>query len=677
MIDTGRPAHLMQRGGLFGIGLLFSAVLTLSGCASLEKPGSAAAHHIPAAQALSLPVIPRARLFATAAMERLTMSPDGRHIVFVAPQNGASNLWMASIDRPNDVIPITKLPAPGVASYRFDGSGRRLLIMLDADGSERERLGVLDIETRALTFLDLPQKARTEIVAVSAKRPDEILIRSNDRNPENFDLYILDLNTVERRLVMTGEGAINVFADPLFNRLVKTSARTEGGFDVVLQQGANQTALFSIAADDSRGAAILRLSDDGRVFLTNSSGHDRAVLEVLDIASRRRQTLAADPNADITRVLFASSDGRPLAYRSDFLERRWVVLHPSATASIDYLDRKLPGSFDVVSQSADDGYWLLHHDPVSSSPRYLVFDRKQKKLILIGAAFPDLEGEKLADMTAHLIPARDGLQMVSYLTMPKAAAHGPVPLVLWVHGGPWQRTYREYHATSQWLANRGYAVLSVNFRGSTGFGKAFVNAGDREWGGKMREDILDAAEWAVKRGIAQPDHVAIAGISYGGYAALAGVGMTPERYACAMSMSGPVNLETLLATIPPYWRKEFDELARRVGDPRTDAGRELLAAHSPLNHADGIKRPLFLVQGLNDPRVPPSEVTQLIGKLQSGAVPYTYLAFPDEGHVVSRPNNRLAYYAIFEGFLGRCLGGRVEPLNQEFLTSSGQLTVKP
>jgi dipeptidyl aminopeptidase/acylaminoacyl peptidase len=624
------------------------------------------------------PLVPRAHFFQAPVLDRLTVTPDGAYIVFVAPDAGIANVWMAPIARPQERVRLTDLQQSRLIDYRFDSSGKRILITIDDNGSERERLAILDVATRKLRFVDTPATARTEIVAVSAARPDTILIRVNDRNPEEFDLHLLDLTSLERRMVMTGEGVVDAFADAAFDHIATTVAQPDGGFAVVMRDGGKRRTITTIAADDSRGSTVLGLSGDGKsLFLINSMTRDRAALEAVDLASADRQLIAADPNADIARVLFSRIDGRPIAYRSDFLERRWVAIDRSFSDTFATLARKLPGSFDIISQSGDDRYWILRHDPVSRSPRYLIFDRQRKTITAVGDAFPVLQATPLVDMTAHIIRARDGLPLVSYLTLPTVKTKGPVPMVMWVHGGPWQRTYREFHATSQWLANRGYAVLTVNFRGSTGFGKAFVNAGDREWGGKMREDILDAAGWAVRQGIAKPDRIAISGISYGGYAALAGISMTPDRYACAMSMSGPVNLQTLLTTIPPYWRKEFEDLARRVGDPRTDQGRALLAAQSPLTHADAIKRPLLLVQGLNDPRVPPSEVTQLSGRLIARATPFTYLAFSDEGHVVSRPNSRMAYYAVFEQFLGNCLGGRVEPVGQELEQSSGKVTRRP
>jgi dipeptidyl aminopeptidase/acylaminoacyl peptidase len=283
-------------------------------------------------------------------------------------------------------------------------------------------------------------------------------------------------------------------------------------------------------------------------------------------------------------------------------------------------------------------------------------------------------------MHAREIRTRDGLTMVSYLTLPPASdpdgdgrPDKPVPMVLNVHGGPWARDTFGYDPEHQWLANRGYAVLSVNFRASTGFGKAFVNAGDREWAAKMHDDLLDAVDWAVREKITTPDKVAIYGGSYGGYATLVGLTFTPDRFACGVDIVGPSNLKTLLDSVPAYWKAFFEELARRVGDPRTEDGQKLLKERSPLWRADQIKRPLLIAQGANDPRVKQAESDQIVAAMKAKGLPVTYVLYPDEGHGFARPQNRTSFYAISEGFLSTCLGGRFEPVGNDFAGSSLQV----
>jgi dipeptidyl aminopeptidase/acylaminoacyl peptidase len=276
-------------------------------------------------------------------------------------------------------------------------------------------------------------------------------------------------------------------------------------------------------------------------------------------------------------------------------------------------------------------------------------------------------------MQSREIKARDGLTLVSYLSLPPGSdANGdgipdaPVPLVLNVHGGPWARDDYGFDPEHQWLANRGYAVLGVNYRGSTGFGKSFINASNKEWAGKMHDDLLDAVEWAVAQKITTADKVAIYGGSYGGYATLVGLTFTPHTFACGVDIVGPSNLATLLATIPPYWKSFFEEFATRVGDPRTEEGKKLLEERSPLTRVDAIKKPLLIAQGANDPRVKQAESDQIVQSMKDKGLPVTYVLYPDEGHGFARPANRTSFYAIAEGFLAQCLGGRYEPVGDDF-----------
>ena len=309
---------------------------------------------------------------------------------------------------------------------------------------------------------------------------------------------------------------------------------------------------------------------------------------------------------------------------------------------------------------------------------YYRYDRGgDGKLTKLFSARPALDGKPLVPQWPQEIKSRDGLTLVSYLTLPKSAdanndgkADAPVPMVLLVHGGPWARDSYGYNGEVQWLANRGYAVLSVNFRGSTGFGKDFTNAGNGEWAGKMHDDLIDAVQWAVKQGVTNEDQVAIMGGSYGGYATLAGLTFTPEAFACGVDIVGPSNLNTLLSTVPAYWASFYEQLAKRMGDPRTESGKQWLTERSPLTHADKITKPLLIGQGANDPRVKQDESDQIVNAMKAKNIPVTYVLFPDEGHGFARPANDKAFSAVAEGFLEQCLGGRAEPIGNEFAGSS-------
>jgi dipeptidyl aminopeptidase/acylaminoacyl peptidase len=309
--------------------------------------------------------------------------------------------------------------------------------------------------------------------------------------------------------------------------------------------------------------------------------------------------------------------------------------------------------------------------------RYYLYDRGAKKARYLFNNRPELEGLPLAKMHPVVIRSRDGLDLVSYLTLPAASdldgdavPDSPVPMVLLVHGGPWARDSWGFNPLHQWLANRGYAVLSVNYRGSTGFGKKFVNAANKEWAGKMHNDLLDAVDWAVERKIAQKDNVAIMGGSYGGFATLVGLTFTPDVFACGVDIVGPSNIRTLLETIPPYWAPAVAMWKSRVGDHTSAEGREFLDSRSPLTRVANIKKPLLIGQGANDPRVKQSESDQIVKAMQEKNIPVTYVLFPDEGHGFTRPQNRMSFFAVAEAFLGEHLGGKVEPIGSDLKGAS-------
>jgi dipeptidyl aminopeptidase/acylaminoacyl peptidase len=313
----------------------------------------------------------------------------------------------------------------------------------------------------------------------------------------------------------------------------------------------------------------------------------------------------------------------------------------------------------VVSRNLDDTIWVVAYLMDNGPVYWYTYDRATKQATLLFSNQPALEQYTLAKMQPVSFPARDGMTLHGYLTVPVGVEPKNLPLVLSVHGGPWGRDVWGYQPHTQHLANRGYAVLQINFRGSTGYGKAFVNAGDHEWAGKMHTDLIDGKQWAIAQGIADPAKVAIMGGSYGGYATLVGLTFTPQEFVCGVDIVGPSNLLTLLATIPPYWAPLKTLFTKRVGDP--DTQEEELKARSPLFLADRITKPLLIAQGANDPRVKQSESDQIVEAMRRNGQPVEYLVFPDEGHGFARPENRLKFSAAAEAFLAQYLGGRVEP----------------
>jgi dipeptidyl aminopeptidase/acylaminoacyl peptidase len=341
-------------------------------------------------------------------------------------------------------------------------------------------------------------------------------------------------------------------------------------------------------------------------------------------------------------------------------------------SDIDALNAQVKGQWEVVSRDDADSKWIVYVDEVTKPISYALYDRKARKVSTLFVTRPALEGKPLAPMYGREIKTRDGLTLVAFLTLPVGASSRgdgvpdkPLPMILNVHGGPWAQDKFGYNAEAQWMANRGYAVLQVNYRGSTGFGKGFVEAANHEFGGKMHDDLIDAVKWAVDKGITSADKVAIYGGSYGGYATLVGMTFTPTTFACGVDIVGPSSLVTLIESFPAYW-KPFMEGSwyRRVGNPEKPADRELLLARSPITKMDQIQRPLLIAQGANDPRVTKKESDQIVHAMVEKKIPVTYVVYADEGHGFARPENRLSFYAISEAFLSRCLNGRYEPMGE-------------
>jgi dipeptidyl aminopeptidase/acylaminoacyl peptidase len=384
--------------------------------------------------------------------------------------------------------------------------------------------------------------------------------------------------------------------------------------------------------------------------------------------------IAAHDKADVSGVMINPITREIEAVSFNYLKDEWEYLDSDIGAEFAAIREKAgEGEIILASRSLDDQKWTVALAVDDGPVRYYLYDRKTDTPTFLFTNRPSLEGLPLSSMHPVVIPARDGLEMVSYLTLPSwldanedmVPDSGAIPMVLFVHGGPWARDEWGFNPYHQWLANRGYAVLSVNYRGSTGFGKDFLNAANLQWGKKMHDDLLDAVDWAVENGIAKKDKVAIMGGSYGGYATLAGLTFTPDVFAAGVDIVGPSNLKTLLDTIPPYWGPMRQMFYTRMGDPNTPEGLALLEAASPLNHADKIRKPLLIGQGANDPRVKQSESDQIVDAMKKHNIPVTYVLFPDEGHGFARPENSQAFNAVAENFLAMHIGGRSQPITAD------------
>jgi dipeptidyl aminopeptidase/acylaminoacyl peptidase len=585
--------------------------------------------------------IPLEVLFGNPEKASPRLSPDGKRLAWLAPVEGVLNIWC-------DGKPVTADRGRGIRSYFWAEDGS-LLYVQDKDGDENWHLWRVNGNDLTATDLTPYTATQCQIVATDPKFPHDVLITLNKRDARLHDAYRLDVRTGALTLEAENPGtAVGWLADPQLAARAAKTVRADGGGEIVLREGSGWRPLVSWGYDDQGGAH--GFTPDGRaLYLETSLDRDTTALFEQPLDGGPRRLLAAADGADLGAVLLHPRDyhAEAVSFVEDRL--RWQVLDERLRPDFEALAEQTLGDLQIASRDDDDTAWIVLDNSDVKPPRFLKYDRKTRKTELLFSTRPKLDAYELAPMKPVEIKARDGLRLNAYLTVARRTSGQRLPLVLLVHGGPWARDSWGFQPEAQWLADQGYAVLQVNFRGSVGFGKRFLHAGDREWGAKMQDDLTDAALWAVERGVADRERLAIFGGSYGGYAALAGAAFTPDLFRCAVDVVGPSNLVTLVRSIPPYWepmRKIFD---LRMGN--VDTEREFLESRSPLFFADRIQIPLLIAQGANDPRVKQAESEMIVEALRSRGKPVEYLLFPDEGHGFARPENRLKFYAAAERFL--------------------------
>nr|WP_315252089.1 S9 family peptidase [uncultured Duganella sp.] len=630
-----------------------------------------------------VPLIERSKIFGNPSKTGAKLSPDGKWLSWIAPRDGVLNVWVAPANDLAQAKPLTDEKKRPIRSSFWSPDSSVVLFIQDKGGDENFLLYGVNVASGKQTNYTPFEKTRASVLHISSKIKDRILVGVNNRDPKWHDVYSLELATGKLTLVQQNDGYGGFLADDQLKLRLAEKPRADGGttYFRINDGKIESTPLTEVGLDDSQTTQPWGFTVDGKtLYWTDARNRNTAALIAQDVASGKTTVVAEDARADIGGVITDKRTGRVLAYSVDYLKQEYVPLNDALKADLAFLKQNTKGQFSVTSRTEADDKWLVAVDPVTAPASTWLYDRKAKKLTQLYVSRPELEGAPLVAMHPQEIKARDGLTLVSYLTLPKAVdpagsgkASKPVPLVLFVHGGPWARDNYGYHSYHQWLANRGYAVLSVNYRGSTGFGKNFISAADLQWGRKMHDDLIDAVQWAVKQGVTTDDKVAIMGGSYGGYATLAGLTFTPTTFACGVDIVGPSNLFTLLQTIPPYWEAGKQQFYKRMGDPTTDAGRALLKERSPLNYAANIQRPLLIGQGANDPRVNVKESEQIVEAMAAKNIPVTYVEFPDEGHGFARPVNNIAFAAVTENFLAKCLNGRAELIGGAVKASTAQV----
>ncbi len=606
-------------------------------------------------------LIPRKLLFGNPEKIGIKISPDGKWISYLAPsKKNVLNIWVQKIGE-NKAEMVTQDEYRGIRMYAWSYKKDTILYQQDQHGNEDWHLYITNIQTKETMNATPFKGVRVQNIIIHKDFPDFIYIGLNKLNPELFDIYKLDLQSLDISLNIKNWGNVLAWGKD-HNFVVRTASGIDpatGEHIIYVRENEAESFRELLRVPFYEEIYVLEFTEDNKnlYFLSSLDANTIGIVETDFYSGKTIREIVRHPKADISNTIVHPVTHVIQAVASNYLKREWQFFDKEVEKNFKIFNSIGDGNVHLVSRDNNDIIWIIAYESDTTPVKYYSFDKQTGKLTFLFDSQPKLNPYNYVKIKPIIIKASDGMELVSYLTVPDR--EGPNPLVLLVHGGPWSRDLWGWVASVQWLANRGYAVLQVNYRGSSGFGKEFLNAGNKEWGtGKMQQDLTGAVNWAINENIALPDKIAIFGYSYGGYAVLAGLAFTPDLYCCGVDVVGPSNLKTLIKSIPPYWKPAKKNILLRIGDVEKDS--EYNKKISPLYHAEKIKKPLIIAQGAIDPRVKKDESDQIVKAMRAKSIPVTYIIFPDEGHGFARPENRMEFYARIESFLFKHLGGRTE-----------------
>lgn len=606
-------------------------------------------------------LIPRDVLLGNPVKASPKISPDGKMISYLATADGLLNVWVKTVGKDDD-RQVTFDTTQGIIFYTWSADSKRMLYVQDQEGNENYRLYSVDLRTGKVKDYTPFENVRARVVAWDTDHPKELLISMNKRNSQVFDVYHLNLRNGKIRIVAENPGNIvGWIADEDFKLRGALAINQNGGFDLLVRDDEDSPwrTLLTWGFEDNRSSYPLQFSKDGDyIYLMDSRDANAARLVKVNLETGNTEVLAEDPTYDVKGVMIHPDTEELLWYNVMRDRRDRVVVAEEYRDDFEYLYALDEGDVGIANWNTDFDKWIVSLMRDDGPVSYYFYDLETGEATYLFDHRPELNNYTLAPMEPISFTSRDSLTIHGYVTFPPGVERTSLPMVLNVHGGPWVRDYWGYDPQAQWLANRGYICLKVNYRGSTGYGKDFLNAGNKEWGRKMHFDLVDAVSWAIEQGYVDPEKIAIYGGSYGGYAALVGATFTPDLFCCAVDEFGPSNLITFLETVPPYWKPMQEMSYRRIGHPIKDS--TMLWERSPLSRVDSIRIPVLIVQGANDPRVKQSESDQIVQAMKKKGINYEYMLFEDEGHGFMKEENRLEFFASAERFLAKHLGGRYE-----------------
>jgi dipeptidyl aminopeptidase/acylaminoacyl peptidase len=623
----------------------------------------------------------REHLFSNPSLMSAKISPDKSTLAIVGADSAdVPNVYLAPKDDLDKKTQVTFFSEPEIIQFFWSGDSKRILLLKDQNGTGQLHLHGVDIRSKKeRIYTEKWPSINAKVIQIG--RHNKAVIGLNHRNPHFHDLYVLDLDSGEFTLLLENNSYAKFLLSP--------------SLDVILKMKINDDGCWTVFKDDD--TVFLQLNPK-EAFHTEFLSYDEKAKVVYMLDNRAANTtqliskslegievvLGAQNFSDVDDVLFVG--GVPKAYASYYTQKKWYGIDREIEKDLVFLEKHVGGNFEVVNQSSDDDIWLLSNSVPDRGSDFWIYGRTIGKLTSLQTSSQDSQYAKMYEM---IVEARDGQKLICYYTLPKEHDKGgyverPIPLVVYPHGGPFKcRNKFEFNAHHQWLAQCGYAVLSVNFRLSSGFGKDFVNAGNGEWGGKAHLDVIDAVEACIAKGITEKGKLAIVGASYGGYETLASLTFTPDYFTCCVAICGPSNLKTVLGCVPKFWEFTVKPLSDKTmfftksafitsmgGNPEDPIGSEYLEKCSPLNHLDKIKAPLLLVHGANDHVVVEKESRQIYESMKKNGKPVTYLLFPDEGHRFAKFANKMVYHYHAEFFLSQHLKGKYQPLETATKESS-------
>ena len=604
-------------------------------------------------------IIPKKIIFGNPERSSPRISPDGKKLAYLSSFNGVLNVFVRDLETGIDRV-ITSDQDRGISSYYWHFDNEHIFYIQDVKGDENWQLFRTNIHSKKTACLTPFENVQVQILDRSKEHPNDLIISMNMDNPELHDIYRLNVLTDELTLLEKNPGNFTDWiTDHDLNVRGALRSKEDGGFDLLLKNSeeTNFEVFYSWSNEDSANSGPLLISKDGlSIYLLDSTGSNTTKFIKMNIEHKTQEIIYQDPNYDVSGAII----------HPDTLEIQLIMLtkerdhHIIFDESINEDIAKIKrlhneGDFFIANRSLDDKIWLIGYTRDNGAVPYYRYDRELKEFSFLFYHQGKINNFNLARLEPIVFKSRDGLLIHGYISFPVDLERKNLPLVLNVHGGPWSRDYYEFDPEVHLFTNRGYICLQINYRGSTGYGKNFTNAGDHEWGNNMLNDLVDAVNWAINQGYANQDKIAVYGGSYGGYAALACSTFTQNIFCCAIDVVGPSNLITFINSIPEYWKPFLNMLYKRIGDPETE--EEFLKSRSPLYFVDNIKIPLLIAQGAHDPRVKKEESEQIVQALMKKNIYHKYLLFEDEGHGFVKPENRLKFYSEVEDFLSIFLGG--------------------